>query len=67
MGEQDDSVPIESGRKLRDYFAQRSDRPFIFIEYPKAGHALRTPDKDHLPDFIAGLAQWFKGEPHPFK
>lgn len=66
MGEQDDSVPIESGRKLRDYFARRPDRPFTFIEYPKAGHALRTPDKDHLPDFIAGLAQWFKGEPHPF-
>lgn len=67
MGEQDESVPIESGRKLRDYFAARPDRAFTFIAYPNAGHALRTPDKDHLSDFIASLAQWFKGEPDPFK
>lgn len=67
MGEKDDSVPIESGRKLRDYFAARPNKNFTFIEYPKAGHALRTPDKDHLPEFVAGLAQWFKGKQDAFK
>ena len=30
-----------------------------FIEYPNAGHALQTPDQNHLPHFIAGLASWF--------
>lgn len=67
MGEKDDSVPIESGRKLRDYFAARPDKNFTFIEYPDAGHALRTPDRDHLADFVAGLARWFKGEQDAFK
>lgn len=67
MGERDDSVPIESGRKLREYFAARPDKPFTFIEYPNAGHALQAPDNNHLPDFIAGLAKWFKGKPDPFK
>ena len=67
MGEQDDSVPIESGRKLREYFAARPDKPFTFIEYRHAGHALKTPDKNHLLDFVASLDKWFKGKPDPFK
>lgn len=60
MGEKDDSEAIESGRALRDYFAQRPDRKFTFIEYPNAGHALQTPDKANLQDFIGSLAGWFK-------
>lgn len=67
MGEKDDSVPIESGRKLRDYFAAHPKKNFTFIEYRNAGPALQAPDKNHLPDYIAGLAQWFKGKPGPFK
>lgn len=67
MGENDDSVPIESGRKLGAYFASRPDKPFTFVEYPRAGHALQAPGRNHLSDFIAGLAEWLKGAPHPFK
>ncbi|MBV7538740.1 alpha/beta hydrolase [Duganella sp. sic0402] len=60
MGEKDDSEAIESGRALRDYFAQHPEKNFTFIEYPNAGHALQTPEKSHLQDFIASLARWFK-------
>lgn len=60
MGEKDDSEAIESGRALRDYFAQHPDKNFTFIEYPNAGHGLQTPDKANLQDFIASLARWFK-------
>lgn len=67
MGERDESVPIESGRTLRDYFATRPDRAFTFVEYPNAGHALRAPGQDHLADFIGKLAPWFKGGPNPYK
>jgi len=66
MGENDDSVPIESGRALRDYFAARPGQPFTFVEYRNAGHALQAPGKNHLVDYIAGLAAWFKGKPDPF-
>lgn len=65
MGEKDDSVPIESGRMLQDYFASHPNNKFTFIEYMDAGHALRAPHKDNLPDFIAGLSQWLKGKPFP--
>lgn len=67
MGEKDDSVPIESGRTLRGYFAAHPNKNFTFIEYRNAGHALQEPGKNHLPDFIAGLAQWFKGKHGSFK
>ena len=67
MGEKDDSVPIESGRKLRRYFAAHTDKNFTFIEYPNAGHALQAPDKNNLPDYIAGLAHWFKSNQPPLK
>lgn len=67
MGERDDSVPIESGRTLRDAFAAQPGKRFTFIEYPGAGHALGAPGHNYLPDFIAGLARWLKGEPDPFR
>lgn len=60
MGENDDSEAIESGRALRDYFAQHPSKNFTFIEYANASHALRAPDKNHLPEFIASLAKWLK-------
>jgi dienelactone hydrolase len=59
MGERDESETIESGRALRDYFARRPDRNFTFIEYANASHALQAPDKAHLQDYIASLADWF--------
>lgn len=65
MGENDDSVPIESGRKLQEYFLSHPAKDFKFIEYKGAGHALRTQDKDYLSDFIAGLAPWFKNHTYP--
>jgi pimeloyl-ACP methyl ester carboxylesterase len=67
MGEKDDSVPVESGRRLSEYFAAQPAKNFTFIEYGNAGHALQAPGKNHLPDFIAGLAPWFKGKHGTFK
>lgn len=67
MGENDDSVPIESGRRLREYFAARPDKNFTFIEYANAGHALQAPEKNNLPDYLAALAQWFKGKRDAFQ
>ncbi|NYE63122.1 dienelactone hydrolase [Duganella sp. 1224] len=61
MGEKDDSEAIESGRALRDDFARHPEKDFTFIEYPNASHALQAPDKAHLQDYIAGLADWLKG------
>ncbi|KQQ33001.1 hypothetical protein ASF61_13030 [Duganella sp. Leaf126] len=66
MGEKDDSVPIESGRKLHAFFASRPGNKFTFVEYPGAGHALQAPERNYLPQFIAGLAEWIKGKRNPF-
>ncbi|WP_166455122.1 alpha/beta fold hydrolase [Duganella alba] len=60
MGEKDESEAIESGRALRDYFAQHPGKDFTFIEYPNASHALQAPDQPHLQDYVASLADWFK-------
>jgi pimeloyl-ACP methyl ester carboxylesterase len=66
MGEQDDAEPVESGRLLQRYFAQRPAKDFQFIEYRNAGHGLKAGDKSHIEDFIAALAAWFKGERKAF-
>jgi pimeloyl-ACP methyl ester carboxylesterase len=66
MGEKDDSVPIESGRKLHVFFESHPGNKFTFVEYPDAGHALQAPERNYLPKFIAGLAGWFKGQRNPF-
>lgn len=65
MGEKDDSVPIESGRKLHVFFESLPGNKFTFVEYPGAGHALQAPERNYLPQFIAGLAGWFKGNAIP--
>ena len=46
MGEKDESVPIESGHALRDYFLQHPEKDFQFIEFADANHGLRTADKN---------------------
>ena len=66
IGEKDDSVPIESGHKLHAFFSSHPDNKFTFVEYPGAGHALQAPERNYLPQFIAGLAGWFKGKRNPF-
>jgi pimeloyl-ACP methyl ester carboxylesterase len=65
MGEKDESEAIEAGRALRDFFAQRPQRNFRFVEFPNASHGLKAPDKDHLQDFIASLAAWMTANPPP--
>lgn len=66
MGEKDESVPIESGRLLNDFFARHPDKPFRFIEYEGASHGLQRGDKRHVQDFIAGLARWIRNDPGAF-
>ncbi|MFZ6799068.1 dienelactone hydrolase family protein [Undibacterium sp. Di24W] len=62
MGEKDESVPIESGHALRDYFRQYPQKKFQFVEFPGASHGLSTPDNNGAQLFIAQLAAWFKDE-----
>jgi pimeloyl-ACP methyl ester carboxylesterase len=66
MGEKDESVPIESGRLLQRFFAQRPGADFTFFEFPEANHGLAANGKAHLKPFIARLVRWFKGEPDAF-
>ncbi|HTD05580.1 alpha/beta hydrolase [Undibacterium sp.] len=66
MGENDDSVPLESGKALQRYFQAHPDKNFQFIVYPKASHALRTPEKNGAQTFAANLAKWFKGDANAF-
>ncbi|WP_422976506.1 alpha/beta hydrolase family protein [Undibacterium sp. Ji49W] len=67
MGEKDDSVPIESGRALRDYFLKHPEKDFQFVEFPGASHGLKTSDKNGAQEFIASLAAWFKGRKRAFE
>lgn len=66
MGEKDESVPVESGRLLRDYFAARPGSDFRFFEFAGANHGLGTPDGSQLKPFLARVLRWFKGEPEAF-
>lgn len=66
MGEKDDSEPIEAGRLLKAYFAQRPEKPFRFIEYKNANHGLQDGDKSNAKAFVGNLAKWFKGDPKAF-
>lgn len=66
MGEMDDSVPIESGRALRDYFLKHPEKDFQFVEFPGASHGLKTAERNGAQEFIAGLAGWFKGDRKAF-
>nr|WP_277623932.1 alpha/beta hydrolase [Undibacterium sp. TS12] len=67
MGEKDESVPIESGHALRDYFLKHPEKDFQFVEYPGASHGLRTAERNGAQEFIAGLAGWFKGDKKVFE
>ncbi|KQV79897.1 hypothetical protein ASD15_17980 [Massilia sp. Root351] len=66
MGEKDDSEPVEAGRLLKNYFAQRPQKKFQFIEYKDANHGLQANGKSHAKDFVGSLAQWFKGDAKAF-
>jgi pimeloyl-ACP methyl ester carboxylesterase len=67
MGEKDDSVPIESGRALRDYFLKHPEKDFQFVEFPGANHGLRSEGRNGLLEFIARLAPWFSGDKKAFE
>lgn len=67
MGEKDDSVPIESGHALRDYFLKHPEKDFQFVEFPGASHGLRSGDRNGAQEFVAGLAGWFKGDKKAFE
>ncbi|MES2102763.1 MAG: dienelactone hydrolase family protein [Pseudomonadota bacterium] len=66
MGENDDSVPLESGKVLQRYFHEHPDKNFQFIVFPNANHGLQTQGKNGVQSFIANLAKWFKGDPRAF-
>lgn len=67
MGEKDESVPIESGHALRDYFLKHPEKDFQFVEFPGASHGLKTVERNGAQEFIAGLAGWFKGNKKAFE
>lgn len=66
MGEKDENEPVEAGRLLKNYFAQRPAKKFQFIEYKNANHGLQADGKQHAKTFIGGLAKWFEGDPAAF-
>ncbi|RXZ36158.1 alpha/beta hydrolase [Oxalobacteraceae bacterium CAVE-383] len=66
MGEKDESVPIESGRILHEYFLEHPEKNFQFIEFKNANHGLYTEKRDGVLEFVAGLQAWFKGDPQAF-
>jgi dipeptidyl aminopeptidase/acylaminoacyl peptidase len=66
MGEKDESVPVESGRILQDYFRLHPEKDFQFIEFKDANHSLRTPGENGAQVFVAGLREWFKGDSQAF-
>ena len=66
MGENDDSVPLESGKVLERYFQSHPEKDFQFVVYPNASHALKTAEKNGAQTFVANLAKWFRGDAHPF-
>ncbi|MDB5989993.1 MAG: putative alpha/beta hydrolase superfamily protein [Herbaspirillum sp.] len=66
MGEKDESVPIESGRVLQNYFRSHPEKNFQFIEFKNANHSLQTPGKNGAQIFVADLRSWFKGDPQAF-
>ncbi len=61
IGEGDESVPVESGRLLRDFFQTQSKANLKYVEYQGANHGLRTASKNYLNMFIADLPRWFRG------
>ncbi|BBB64731.1 hypothetical protein UNDYM_0478 [Undibacterium sp. YM2] len=67
MGEKDESVPIESGRALRDYFLKYPEKDFQFVEFPGASHGLKTAERNGAQEFVARLAGWFKGDKKAFE
>ncbi|MFZ6746880.1 alpha/beta hydrolase family protein [Undibacterium sp. JH2W] len=67
MGEKDESVPIESGHALRDYFLKHPEKDFQFVEFSGASHGLKTAERNGAQEFIAGLAGWFKGDKKAFE
>lgn len=66
MGEKDESVPIESGHALRDFFLKRPGQDFLFVEFPGANHGLRAADRNGAQLFVASLPAWFKGDKKAF-
>ena len=66
MGENDDAVPLESGKVLARYFQAHPEKDFQFIIYPNASHALKTAEKNGAQTFVANLPKWFRGDAHPF-
>ena len=63
MGEDDQSVPIESGLYLKNSFAMLHKSNLTFISYPGCNHSLVDADGiDHKKDFFDKLVKWLAGE-----
>lgn len=60
MGENDQSVPIESAWYIRDQFALRGKSNLTLLTYPGADHGLATNRHAHLPDFWHALDLWLE-------
>ena len=61
QGENDKSVPIESGRFLKDEFDKKGKTNLYFIEYKGADHTLKnTIGQENLIDFFDNMNKWLK-------
>ncbi|MDD2335991.1 MAG: dienelactone hydrolase family protein [Geobacteraceae bacterium] len=66
IGEQDESVPVESARFLESKFKESGKSNLILKVYPGADHRLSDSGVSHRSEFFAELSSILqsKGEPH---
>jgi hypothetical protein len=58
MGENDQSVPIESAWHIRDRFMESGKTNLTLLSYPGADHGLGRNGYSHLPDFWHVFDMW---------
>jgi dienelactone hydrolase len=58
MGENDQSVPIESAWHIRDRFMESGKTNLTLLSYPGADHGLNRNGYSHLPDFWHVFDMW---------
>ena len=59
FGERDDSVPVESARRLEERFAAAGNRNFRLIVVPGANHVLKQGDSDRKPEIMGVISSFF--------
>lgn len=63
QGGRDSSVPVASGRNVRDAFEQAGRNNLTYQEYPRLDHGMTNADGDsRLAEVIADAGEWLTGK-----